>query len=71
MDKTFEVLMAIFGERPILSGIVGVSILVWLYFDIKRRKEWHAGRKDRMRLLKEEALEKIQAEKNTAKNTQE
>ncbi len=69
MDAMFEFLMSVFGARPILSGIVGVAILVWLYFDIKRRKEWHAGRKDRMRLLKEEALEKIQAEKTAAQDS--
>jgi len=69
MDAIFEFLLTVFGQRPILSAIVGIAILVWLGFDIKRRKEWHAGRKDRMRLLKEEALEKIQAEKEAAKNS--
>ena len=67
MDAIVEFLMSIFGGRPVLSGVIGCAILVWLYFDIRRRKNWHEGRKDRMRVLKEEAMEKLQAERDAEK----
>ena len=55
------------GLYTLLSILLVIGIFIWWRIDRKKRAQWHESRKDRMQRLKEEAMEKLQAEIDNAK----
>lgn len=46
-----------------ISVIIAIAVLSWLYYETRKHKSWKESREQRMARLKQEAIDKLRAEK--------